>query len=109
VVNQTGLGGPLDDDLEAMTHEQLVAEVRRLRAGIRAHGDSTGHELCWRHPAIWLLLPERTDPLPSMFTDRAVYRRFCVVPAGQPVDLAQPCLLLDHGRQPVRRPPGLIP
>lgn len=54
----------MDEDLESMNHEQLVAEVRRLRAGIRAHRDSTAHELCWHHPQLWGLLPERTDPLP---------------------------------------------
>ena len=36
----------------------------QARAGIRAHRDSTGHELCWHHPALWSLLPEQTDPLP---------------------------------------------
>ena len=49
-----------------MSREQLIAEVRRLRAGIRAHRDSTGHELCWHHPALWGLLPEATDPLPAV-------------------------------------------
>ena len=47
-----------------MTREQLIAEARRLRAGIRAHRDTTGHELCWHHPDLWALLPEKTDPLP---------------------------------------------
>jgi hypothetical protein len=54
----------VDDDLEAMSREQLVAEVKRLRAGIREHRDSVGHELCWHHPQLWGLLPERTDPIP---------------------------------------------
>ena len=58
----------MDDDLEAMTHEQLVAEAKRLRAGIRKHRDSTGHELCWHHPVLWGLLPERTDPQPEVPT-----------------------------------------
>ena len=58
----------MDDDLEAMTREQLVAEVRRLRAGIRAHRDSSSHALCWHHPALWGLLPERTDPQPTVPT-----------------------------------------
>ncbi len=61
-------GGILDEDLEAMTREQLIAEARRLRAGIRAHRDSTGHALCWHHPALWGLLPEKTDPLPTVPT-----------------------------------------
>lgn len=56
----------LDDDLAAMSREELVAEVRRLRAGIRAHRDSSGHELCWHHPQLWGLLPERTDPQPEV-------------------------------------------
>ena len=58
----------MDRDLEAMTREQLIAEARRLRAGIRAHRDSTGHALCWHHPALWSLLPEKTDPLPTVPT-----------------------------------------
>ena len=54
----------MDTDLNQMTREQLIAEARRLRAGIRAHRDTTGHELCWHHPDLWALLPEKTDPLP---------------------------------------------
>jgi hypothetical protein len=52
----------MDDDLHQMSHEQLVAEIKRLRQGIRKHRDSTGHELCWHQPDLWSLLPERTDP-----------------------------------------------
>ena len=52
----------LDKDLEEMSREQLLAEVRRLRAGIREHRDSSGHGLCWHHPQLWGLLPERIDP-----------------------------------------------
>jgi hypothetical protein len=53
-----------DDDLEALSREQLIAEVRRLRDGIRKHRDSSGHDLCWHHPELWGLLPERSDPVP---------------------------------------------
>ena len=53
---------PLDDDLDAMSREVLIAEVKRLRQGIRAHRDSTGQELCWHHPQLWGLLPERIEP-----------------------------------------------
>jgi hypothetical protein len=56
----------MDEDLEGMSREALIAEARKLRQGIRAHRDSTGHELCWHHPALWALLPERTDPLPTV-------------------------------------------
>jgi len=54
----------MDTDLGQMTREQLIAEVRRLRKGIREHRDSSEHELCWHHPALWGLLPEKTDPAP---------------------------------------------
>ena len=54
----------MDTDLEGMSREQLVTEVVKLRAGIRAHRDSTKHQLCWHHPALWGLLPEKTDPVP---------------------------------------------
>lgn len=52
----------MDDDLLALSREQLLAEVIRLRAGIRAHRDSSGHELCWHHPQLWSLVPE---PIPE--------------------------------------------
>jgi hypothetical protein len=56
----------MDDDLAAMSRERLLAEVRALREGIRRHRDSSGQELCWHHPALWSLLPERSDPLPQV-------------------------------------------
>jgi hypothetical protein len=54
----------MDDDLLELSRDDLLAEVRKLREGIRRHRDSTGQELCWHHPALWSLVPERTDPLP---------------------------------------------
>ena len=56
----------MDSDLATMTREQLMAEVQRLRAGIRRYRDSSGHELCWHQPELWGLLPESTDPLPEV-------------------------------------------
>jgi hypothetical protein len=58
----------VDEDLEGLTREQLMGEARRLRAGIREHRDSSGHALCWHHPRLWALLPEKTDPLPTVPT-----------------------------------------
>jgi hypothetical protein len=52
----------MDEDLEALDRAALIAEVRRLRAGIRDHRDSSGHDLCWFHPQLWGLLPERVAP-----------------------------------------------
>jgi hypothetical protein len=54
----------MDDDLDRLERNQLIAEIKKLRAGIRSHRDSSGHELCWHHPALWGLLPEKTDPMP---------------------------------------------
>ncbi|MFL6289859.1 MAG: hypothetical protein ACJ759_03080 [Thermoanaerobaculia bacterium] len=56
----------MDEDLATLSREELIAEVGRLRAGIRAHRDSSGQELCWHHPALWGLLPEKTDPIPTV-------------------------------------------
>lgn len=52
----------MDDDLAGRSRAELIAEVKRLRAGIREHRDSSGHDLCWHHPQLWNLLPERTAP-----------------------------------------------
>jgi hypothetical protein len=52
----------MDADLDALTREQLITELKRLRAAIREHRDSTGHDLCWHHPALWSLLPEKMIP-----------------------------------------------
>ena len=56
----------MDEDLSSLSRDELVHEVIRLRNGIRQHRDSTGHELCWHHPDLWGLLPEATDPMPTV-------------------------------------------
>lgn len=52
----------MDEELDGLSRERLIQEVKRLRDGIRAHRDATKHELCWHHPALWGLLPEKLDP-----------------------------------------------
>ena len=52
----------MDEDVEEMDRDRLVAEVLALRAAIRTHRDSSGHDLCWHHPGLWDLLP---DPTPA--------------------------------------------
>jgi len=52
----------MDDDLDTLGREALIAEVKRLRQGIREHRDTTAHELCWHHPQLWGLLPEKLTP-----------------------------------------------
>jgi hypothetical protein len=52
----------LDDDLNDKSREWMLEEVRKLRAAIREHRDSSGHDLCWHHPKLWNLLPEKTSP-----------------------------------------------
>ena len=53
----------MDADIEAFSRDELIAEIKRLRAGIREHRDSTQHALCWHHPQLWGLLPEKLDPV----------------------------------------------
>jgi hypothetical protein len=52
----------LDEDLQKLGRDELIAEVRKLRQGIREHRDASGHDLCWHHPQLWGLLPERIEP-----------------------------------------------
>jgi len=56
----------MDEDLNSMSSEQLISEMKKLRAGIRKHRDSSSHELCWHHPDLWALLPEKTDPVTTV-------------------------------------------
>ncbi len=67
----------MDDDLAGMTREWLAEEIRKLRRGIRAHRDSTGQDLCWHHPALWGLLPEKGDPVPTV-PEWPAFLRGCV-------------------------------
>lgn len=52
----------MDDDLNQMSHDDLISEIKKLRDGIRKHRDCSGHNLCWYHPDLWNLLPEKYDP-----------------------------------------------
>jgi len=52
----------LDDDLNEKSREWLINEVVKLRTAIREHRDYSGHELCWHHPKLWGLLPEKILP-----------------------------------------------
>ncbi len=56
----------MDDDLQTLSREELIAEITRLRDGIRKHRDSSGHDLCWHHPDLWSLLPRKKDPKPEV-------------------------------------------
>jgi len=67
----------MDEDLNGLTREQLIDEVKRLRAGIRTHRDSSGHDLCWHHPDLWRLLPERLEPKVAV-PDWPQFMRGCV-------------------------------
>ena len=67
----------MDTDLNTMSRDQLIAEVRKLRQGIRAHRDSSEHALCWHHPELWGLLPEKSDPIPTV-PDWPQFMRGCI-------------------------------
>lgn len=67
----------LDADLDNMSKEQLIDEVKKLRSGIRSHRDCSGHDLCWYHPHLWALLPEKAQNPPSV-PDWPQFMRGCV-------------------------------
>ncbi|MDQ3287181.1 MAG: hypothetical protein M3Q42_02775 [Pseudomonadota bacterium] len=67
----------MDEDLDSMSPEQLLAEARRLREGIRAHRDSSGQQLCWHHPGLWTLLPDTQDR-PISVPDWPQFMRGCI-------------------------------
>jgi len=67
----------MDTDLETMTRDELIAEIKGLRAGIRIHRDCSGHDLCWYHPHLWDLLPEKTENQPTV-PDWPQFMRGCV-------------------------------
>jgi hypothetical protein len=62
ILTQNTIEEPMDADLDALSREQLIMEIKRLRGAIREHRDSTGHDLCWHQPALWSLLPEKVTP-----------------------------------------------
>jgi hypothetical protein len=51
----------MDEDLKGKTQEELINEIILLRNGIRKHKNSQGHDLCWYHPELWDLLPEKYE------------------------------------------------
>ena len=61
----------MDDDLEAFSRDQLVAEVKRLRTAIREHRDSSLHELCWHHPKCGDSCPKSPIRSPSFPSGRS--------------------------------------
>lgn len=71
----------VDSDLYTLNKNQLIEEIKKLRAAIRRHRDCSGHNLCWYHPELWDLLPERSEIKPEVppwdeFLDRCVkYRK----------------------------------
>lgn len=65
----------MDEDLEAMSREQLTAEVARLRAGIREDHGRQGHDLCWHKTELWSLVPGLGDPSPAVPERREFIRR----------------------------------
>jgi hypothetical protein len=56
----------IDSDLFFLSRDELIAHAQALRAGIRKHRDASMHALCWHHPDLWGLLPEKTDPQPEV-------------------------------------------
>lgn len=66
-----------DEDLKFLNKSELIREIIKLRDGIREHRDSSGQDLCWHHPKLWNLLPEKTDPKISI-PDWPEFMKGCV-------------------------------
>ena len=66
-----------DHDLEGMDRDVLLTEARTLRAAIREHRDSSGHDLCWHSPEMWALLPD-TPPGGQEVPDWPQFMRGCI-------------------------------
>ena len=67
----------LDGDLDSLTLDALLAAAKEMRRAIRAHRDSTGHELCWHHPDLWDLLPDKR-PIAITVPDWPQFLRGCI-------------------------------
>lgn len=67
----------MDEDLESLSREELVAELVRLRNAVRAHRDTSMHDLCWHHPDLWDLLPEKSAIHPVV-PEWPVFLRGCL-------------------------------
>ncbi len=63
---EPGSDGVMDEDLDRMDETELRDTARAMRTAIRAHRDSTGHDLCWHHPLMWDLLPDPPQTIPSV-------------------------------------------
>ena len=50
----------MDDDLPPDGAARADRRGEQLRAGIRKHRDSTGHDLCWHHPDLWAAVAEKS-------------------------------------------------
>ena len=75
---RTDVREDLDSDLDGLGREALLERAKRMRRAIRVHRDSTGHELCWHHPELWDLLPEK-KPAAVMVPDWPQFLRGCIV------------------------------
>jgi hypothetical protein len=66
-----------DRDLDSLERDVLIREAKRMRRAIRAHRDSTGHELCWHHPDLWDLLPDK-QPIEVIVPEWPQFMRGCI-------------------------------
>jgi len=89
----------MDEDLNQMTREELIEQVRQLRQGIRQHRDSSLHELCWHQPALWGLLPEKSDPVPVV-PEWAEFMQGCVHYRQSLDEQARDAPRSKHGYEP---------
>ena len=65
----TGIGMSVPDgQLSSLSRRARRRGAEAAARGSDKHRDSTGHELCWHHPQLWALLPDASDPVPTVPT-----------------------------------------
>ena len=82
----------LDNDLESMSPEDLIAEIKKLRAVIRYHKDQKGDDRCWVDDIrLYETLPEGCTGYDSTLPPENVFlencKKFCKTrqtPVGLP-------------------------
>jgi hypothetical protein len=69
----------MDEDLDRLTHSELLRHAKAMRSAIRRHRDAAGHDLCWYHPELWALLPDApTHSAPPPLPCWAEFMQGCV-------------------------------
>ena len=60
-----------------MSFDVLLREAKKMRQAIRVRRNAIGHDLCWHHPDLWALLPDK-EPIEVTVPDWPQFMRGCI-------------------------------